>query len=349
MYQMKRIAFIFGFALLIAACLNGGGISAFQQGTAETKPKPAPQVNLPLATLRRDFKNSFPIPVGEKLEYEVRYSRFPIYATVGVVTFEYLGPAQTKTVATGTISNAGIESSDQPNGKLIDGLNVAFNPAPEDQLLRLRASAVSKGILIAILGIDVKDRFETLVDARDFAAHLSFKEIKEGKKHIVQTALFDHQQQTVNFKLNDLKNPQAPVKEKSVAREVGMLDLLSAFYFVRLQKMKEGQLIRFPVNDDGENYWFDIVVGKREKLKTDCGKIKTIRIEPKLFGPGQLFSRQGEMTMWLTDDDQRIPVKLIAKTPSGTVNAKLINLKNKCKLIDEENEQTKEAQKKPGQ
>ncbi len=46
---------------------------------------------LPLAPLQRNFPNGFPIPVGEKLEYEVRFSRFPIYATVGIVTFEFLG------------------------------------------------------------------------------------------------------------------------------------------------------------------------------------------------------------------------------------------------------------------
>ena len=95
-------------------------------------------------------------------------------------------------------------------------------------------------------------------------------------------------------------------------------------------------MIRFPVNDDGVNYQFDIVVGKHEKLKTDCGKIKTIRIEPKLLGPGQLISRPGEMTMWMTDDNLHIPVKLVARTSSGTVNAKLTNFKNKCKLIDDE-------------
>lgn len=351
---MKRVVISFVFFLLTAVWLGGNGISAFQDVAGESKPRPTPtpQVNLPLAALRRDFKSSFPIPVGEKLEYEVRYSRFPIYATVGVVTFEYLGPAQISSSHTGTISNAGITAngnSSEPDGVLIEGLNVSYQPPPENQFLRLKATAVSKGILIAILGIDVKDRFETLVDAKDFDAHVSFKEIKEGKKHIAQTALFNHQQQIVDFKLNDLKNPQAPVKEKSAAREEGMLDLLSAFYFVRLQKMKEGQLIRFPVNDDGENYWFDIVVGKREKLKTDCGKVKTIKIEPKLFGPGQLFSRQGEMTMWVTDDNLHIPLKLVAKTSSGSVNAKLINFKNQCKLLDDENDPPKEPQKKTAQ
>jgi len=325
---MKRFSFVFGL-FLVSLCGLIGGTSAFQAQPPDAKPKPTPtpQVNLPLATLRRDFKSGFPIPAGEKLEYEVRYSRFPLYVTVGVVTFEFLGPAK--------FNETGTNGSTQP---VFEGLNVEFKPSPEDQFLRLRASAISKGLLIAIIGYDVKDRFETLVNAQDFSARLSFKEIKEGKKHRALAALFNLENKTVKFTDNDLNNQQAAPKEKSADREDGMLDLLSAFYFVRMQKMKEGQLIRFPVNDDGDNFWFDIVVGKREKLKTDCGKIKTIKIEPKLFGPGQLFSRSGEMTMWMTDDNLHIPLKLEAKTPSGTVKAKLLNLKNKCKLIDDEEE-----------
>ncbi|MDX2043596.1 MAG: DUF3108 domain-containing protein [Acidobacteriota bacterium] len=315
---MKRLILVFGTILLLLA----GNSSAQKEAK---KPAPSPLDKLPLATLQRNFPNGFPIPVGEKLEYEVRFSRFPIYATVGIVTFEFLGEAK--------FNNTDANGSAEP---AINGLNVEFKPAPEDQFFRFRASAISKGMLIAIAGVDVKDRFETLVNAEDFAARIGFKELKEGKKHLAQTVLFDAAGKTVKYVANDLNNKQAAPKEKSVVREDGMLDLLSAFYFVRLQKLKEGQLIRFPVNDDGDNFWFDIVVGKPEKLKTDCGKIKTIKIEPKLFGPGQLFSRPGTMTMWLTDDALHIPLKLEAKTSSGLVRAKLMNFKNKCKLIDDE-------------
>ncbi|MEO6725282.1 MAG: DUF3108 domain-containing protein [Blastocatellia bacterium] len=323
---MKRITYTLGLLLITLGCLSVNSARAWQDGAKETQPSPtpSPSLNLPLAVLRRDFKARLPIPAGEKLEYEVRFSRFPIYATVGAVTFEFLGAAQT--------SDATIE-----------GLNVEFRPAKDDQFIRLRASAISKGLLIAITGTDVKDRYETLVDAKDFSARLSFKEIKEGKKHVAQATVFDHEQQTVKFTAKDLNNPQASPREKSAVRLDGMFDLVSALYFLRLQKLKEGQLVRFPVNDDGVNYWFDIVVGKHEKLNTDCGNIKTIKVEPKLFGPGKVISRPGEMTMWLTDDNKHIPLKLIAKTTSGTVNAKLTNFKNNCKLIDDE----AEKQQKP--
>jgi hypothetical protein len=316
---------IFAFFALFA-CLAFYSLSA--NGAAEYQTD-----KQALATLRRDFKNPPPLEVGENLVYEVRYSRFPLYVTVGIVTFDYLGPAANKPA-----------SESQNNGDqgapLIKGLNVEYNPAPDDRFLRLRATAVSKGILISLLGIDVQDRFETLVDANDFSARLNVKEIKEGKKNSIESSVFDRASQQVKYLITDLNNPQAPPRAKFLPHQDGMMSLLSAFYFVRLQKYKEGETIRFPVSADEQNYQFDIVVGKREKLKTDCGKVKTVRLEPKLFGPGQLISRQGEMTMWVTDDKRHTPLRLIAKTSAGTITARLTNFKKNCKIEDAETEES---------
>ncbi|MDX2033137.1 MAG: DUF3108 domain-containing protein [Blastocatellia bacterium] len=316
--------------LLLCACallMTNRGAGA--QQPAKPTPTPSPTPALPLAPLKREFRDSFPIPVGERIEYEIRFSRFPIYATVGVVAFDFLGIVPANKAA-----------------KLIPGQNVEFTPAENEEYFHLRAEAISKGILIAILGVDVRDRFESLIDTRDFTARLGFKEIKEGKKHISQTAVFDRGGQTVNLKINDLNKPDAPPREIRMERKDGMLDLLSAFYFARLQKLKEGQLLRFPVSDDDGSYQFDVVVGKTEKLKTECGKVKAIRLEPKLFGPGQIFSRKGEMTMWVSADNKHVPLRLIAKTDNGTVSAKLTNFKKNCRIIEPDPDQPADPPKK---
>jgi Protein of unknown function (DUF3108) len=294
-------------------------------GPAASAPAAA-QSNGPAAAARREFDTPFPIQTGEKHIFEIRFSRFPIYATVGTITFEFLGR-----VAGGQI---------EP----IDKLNAEFKPDPEEQFYRFRASVVSRGILVSIVGVDVNDRFETLLDARDFSTRLSFKETKEGKKHTVQSSLSDRETKTVRFKVTDLANPGAAVREKPLDRIEGSLDLLTSFYFARLQKLKEGQVLRFPVCDDGDNHEFEIVVGKTESLATACGKVKTIRLEPRLFGPGRFFSRPGEMTMWVTDDKLHTPVRLVAKTPSGTLSAKLTNFKTNCPITEPDPEEKKKAQ-----
>jgi hypothetical protein len=336
---MKRPLITSLLAIALLAPLDAGRIGAQQAGQDQAGKEQAASPTAaappyPIATLQRDFKNSFPIPAGEKLEYDVRLSRFPLpNVSLGVLTLENLGTVTTP-------QNSGAAASDQQKAPapLIEGMNTEFTPAPDEQLLRLRATAVSKGMLIALFGVDVRNRFETLVDMRDFSARVSFKEEKEGKKHIVQSTIFDRAEQQVRYLTTDLAKPDAPPRAKPLPREDGMLGLLSAIYFVRLQKLKEGQMLTFPVSADEENFQFEVLVSKRESLKTDCGKVKTVRLEPKIFGPGRYFKRPGEMSMWVSDDNKRTPLRLVAKTPRGTVTAKLLNFKKKCNIIEQEDE-----------
>jgi hypothetical protein len=300
-------------SLIVFSLLAVTALPAWRGQAQETRPGNG--TRLTPAPLRRDFAKGIEIPAGEKLEYEVRYSRFPIYATVGIVTFENLGDLLTS------------------SSPVIPGLNIDYTP-PEEPLLHLRSTAVSKGILLAILGIDVRDRFEDLVSRRDFSTRLSFQEIKEGKKHRVQSGLFETTENQVKYLTTDLANPSARPKVKNLPREESMISLLTAIYFVRLQKYKEGQTMLFPVSYDEENYNFEVRVGKTEKLKTECGKVKTTRLEPLLFGPGRFFNRQGEMTMWMSRDKLQVPLRLVARTSGGTVTARLLNFKKNCQLID---------------
>jgi hypothetical protein len=331
---MKRQLITSLLAIALLAPLGAGRIGAQQAGKEQAASPTAAAPTHPVATLSRDFKNSFPIPAGEKLEYEVRLSRFPIYALLGILTFENLGAVTSR-------QDSGAAAGDQQKAPapLIEGLNTEFTPAPDEQLWRMRATAVSKGMFTSIIGFDASYRFETLVDLRDFSARASFKEEKEGRRHIVQSTIFDRAEQQVRYLTTDLAKPDAPPRAKPLPREEGMLGLLSAIYFVRLQKLKEGQMLTFPVSADEANFQFEVLVGKRESLKTECGKVKTVKLEPKLFGPGRFFNKlRGEMTMWVSDDSKRTPLRLVARTSKGTITAKLLNFKNKCGIIEQGDE-----------
>ena len=317
---------------------------AANQSASVTKttptPTPTPPPPYPLAQLKRDFKDPLPIKVGEKLEYEVKYSRLIFRSlTVGVITFEYEGPV---IIGQSPVNQSG-ENKVEP---VINGLNMEFIPSPTDRLLRLRATAVPKGLFITWFTKDSKYRYESLVNADNFSARLNVLEIREGDKHSVQSNIFDIENQNVKYLTTDLANPQAMPRARMLPYQEGMMSLLSAIYFVRFQKYKEGQLIQFPVSSDENNYVFDILVGKPDKIKTDCGWKKAVRLEPKIFGPGKYFSRiGGDMTIWMSDDKQHIPLKLHAKTTKGTINAKLTNVKKNCRVIDPDIEDEKQETK----
>ena len=132
-----------------------------------------------------------------------------------------------------------------------------------------------------------------------------------------------YEKNEANYRTLDLNAPQSPPREKLVKLEPDMQDLLSAFYLLRLQELKEGTLYKFPLVYEGERKDFDVLVHGREVVETDLGKFKTIKLQPGLFGEGRLSAREGEFFMWVTDDASHMPVKLQAKTSGATITASL--------------------------
>jgi hypothetical protein len=333
---MKRIFFTFLLALTAVVAIGTYDSTAKQTSQGQTASQPGPTPGYPLAAIKRDFKGSLPIPPGEKLEYDIRISKFPVYLSVGTFTLEYLGPVAGKPTG-----------SDQakPAEPLIQGLNTPFVPSPDDRFFHLRATAESKGLLLRLFGYSVKNRYETLVDNNDFSARLSLFEERVDKRQRVQTAVFDRSAQQVKYLTTDLTKPNAPPQAKTLPLQDGMMSLLSGLVFLRLQNYKEGQLLRIPVTDDQKNYEFDILVSKREKVKTECGHIDTIKLEPKIFGPDKFFRKKGEMFIWITDNEQRVPVHLEARGEAGKLSVKLI--KKTCQILDlDADEKDKQKKKK---
>jgi hypothetical protein len=337
---MKRIFFTFLLALTAVVVIATYGATGKQTSQGQTASQPGLTPGSPLAVLRRDFKDSFPIAPGEKLEYDIRISKFPIYLSVGTFTLEYLGPAAHK-------APGADQTATKPAEPLIKGLNTEFTPSPDERFLHLRATAVSKGLLLRLFGYSVSNRYETLVDHNDFSARLSLFEEKVDKRNRVQTAVFDRSTQQVKYLTTDLTKPDVPPKEKLLPLQNGMMSLLAGLYFLRLQNYKEGQVMRFPISDDQKNYEFDILIGPREKIKTECGHIDTIRLEPKIFGPDKFFRKKGEMFIWVSETDQRVPVRLEARGEAGKLSVKLI--KKTCKILDLDTDEKPKQENEKGQ
>jgi hypothetical protein len=322
---MKRIVISFLLALLAVVVIGTPASTAKQSTQGQTASQPTLTPSHPPAVLRRDFKDSFPIAPGEKLEFDIRVSKFPIYLSVGTFTMEYLGPVAGKPAVADP-------AAAKPADPLIQGLNTEFSATPDDRFRHLRATAVSKGLLLKLFGYTVRNRYETLVDNDDFSARLSLFEEKVGKRNRVQTAVFDRSAQQVKYLTTDMAKPGTPSQAKQTPLQDGMMSLLSGLFFLRLQNYTVGQMLRIPVTDDQKNYDFEILVAAREKVDTECGKINTIRLEPKIFGQDKFFRKKGEMFIWLTDDDKHVPVHLEARGEAGKISVKLI--KNTCKLLD---------------
>ena len=105
-----------------------------------------------------------------------------------------------------------------------------------------------------------------------------------------------------------------------------MLDILSAFYVARARGLPPSGAVTVPVYDHGKVYdlVFQVVGRETLDLPPPLGrKVKTLIVEPKLPKGSGLFAQEGDLKVWVTDDERRIPVRARTKVAVGSVSADL--------------------------
>ena len=203
-------------------------------------------------------------------------------------------------------------------------------PEPKDnrdaELIEFKAEATSKGFFTWLFGIKVKDEFKALVRAADLGLHTSVKTLEEGKTRVEQKAVIDRDARRVTYTERDLVNKKTPAKVKEAESPPWVQDFLSAIYLVRTQHFKEGETIVVPISDAGQVYNVEVVAGKRSEMKVDAGKFKAVEVEAKIFD-GRFINKKGQLIVWLSDDERRLPIRARLKISGATVTIQLVNVK----------------------
>jgi hypothetical protein len=78
---------------------------------------------------------------------------------------------------------------------------------------------------------------------------------------------------------------------------------------------------------DNEVYGMYIRYLGKETVKTKYGKFKAIKFKPLLI-KGTIFEGGEKMTVWVTDDDNRIPVRIESPIVVGKVKVDMMSSKN---------------------
>jgi hypothetical protein len=82
--------------------------------------------------------------------------------------------------------------------------------------------------------------------------------------------------------------------------------------------------IRLPIFNGGKTWEMSARIVGRETVKTDAGKFDTIVVRCMTYFGGDFHSGR-EMTVWLTNDESRMPVKIEADYLVGTMRAQLVS------------------------
>jgi hypothetical protein len=101
-----------------------------------------------------------------------------------------------------------------------------------------------------------------------------------------------------------------------------VLDVLGAFYYVRTQNLRVGFPIYMTNHDNAKTYELKVIVQRRETVEVSAGKFKCIMVEPQLRGDA-IFQQKGELWVWLTDDQYKIPVQMKSAVFIGSITTEL--------------------------
>ncbi|MCR4819494.1 MAG: DUF3108 domain-containing protein [Elusimicrobiales bacterium] len=167
----------------------------------------------------------------------------------------------------------------------------------------------------------VNDRNDSWFDTQTLNSYGYYKELNEGHYFRNEWAVFDSR----NHRYFGKKlNRKRELSSFEGVLEIPVSDILSAMYKVRAMKMKKGDKIFMDVNTK-KNWSMEASVVRTEKIATVLGKKKCIVGEPKVGEEGIFVSKAGKrLFVWLTDDEEQIPVLMKAETFFGSVSAKLV-------------------------
>ena len=183
----------------------------------------------------------------------------------------------------------------------------------------------------------VKDKYESYFDKTSGLPYKFIRNIDEGGHTKNVEIEFDH---TLNIAyVNDKKRKQ----KSTVTTEENIQDLVSAFYYLRnnydTSTIKEGDYVTLNMFFDKENFPFKLKFLGRETIRTTVNgsrvKVKTLKFRPYVLA-GRVFKESESLTLWVSEDQNKIPLKIKADLAVGSLRAdleKYKGLKHPFKMI----------------
>ena len=168
----------------------------------------------------------------------------------------------------------------------------------------------------------VRDRYETYMDTVALFPWVFIRRVNEGGFKLEQDYIFNH------FK-NKVKS-----KQKDTEYEVpdNVQDILSAFYFARsldFSHATKGDEYEIPTFIDEELWPFKIKFVGRETMKTKLGTIKCLKFDP-VIQVGRVFKAEEDLTIWISDDPNHIPIRLQAEVLVGSIKMDIKSVKGEA-------------------
>ena len=186
--------------------------------------------------------------------------------------------------------------------------------------------AIGKGYTVGMsrFFFKVDDNYESYFDKVTNKPFQYVRKIDEGGYTKNQEGFFNQEINKVVVK--DYKKKT----EKTFPVTENIQDIISTFYFLRnhpnIDKLKVGESIVVDMFFDDEVFKFKLKFIGREDLKTKFGIAPTMIFRP-VVQSGRVFKEEESLTVWISDDDNKIPLRIKASLAVGSIKADLDGFK----------------------
>ena len=166
----------------------------------------------------------------------------------------------------------------------------------------------------------VRDKIESYVDKTSLLPTRSIRDISEGKYQLYENVTFDQENNSAKYVRG--KTKEKTWKENHEVSEC-IHDLLSAMYFARninFSTMPKQQSFPVKIFLDREEYPIKVKSNGKvaEKKIKGMGTYNTVELSLSLIA-GEVFKEGDEMKIWVSDDDNRVPLMIETPIAVGSV------------------------------
>ena len=161
----------------------------------------------------------------------------------------------------------------------------------------------------------VRDRYETFLDYQGLFPWRFEQHVREGSYSKDYAADFD----PIALKASTSDG-------HTFATPQYVQDIVSAFYYIRtldLTRAHRGDVIHLQNFFDGQTHPLDVRILGHQRIEVPVGTFECCVLEPMVVAGG-LFKNEGSIHIWVTDDEDHIPVQMSSKILIGSIDAKLV-------------------------
>ena len=184
----------------------------------------------------------------------------------------------------------------------------------------LLASGYGKTIGLARLFFKVEDYYSSYFDNEKVSPVFFKRNIYEGGYTKNLEVQFDSQSNSAI--VNNIKNGTV----KTFSTKENIQDLMSSLYYLRKNfspnNIEVGDFFTINMFYDSKNRELSLRYLGKEVINTNYGKIECLKLMPAT-NRSRIFKGEGSITIWLTNDKNRLPIRVQADLLVGSIKADL--------------------------